>query len=300
MLQGDLSRFTKPNVQTVEVILAAAATGEILPDLFFHRGPRLVKRVILSATDYADNGVPAAAYTQNLGLITARWWIRMQEQASGVLQAIPTFDNAHWDSRALVAPGGGAVPFSVAWNLDHPFTVYNNDVMNVDWNNRATTAPFASGPVTFRVALHGHGASSGKFRTMNALVVVAANPATGTAAVIQNAINQFGEDFIAERLVIETISTLMNVPDSRYFNHVAMRIYFSGRQTLSLCGTGQNDWVPVLAYGSHRNAENCVAICDWLGAPFVMDTSEGMGWQFTNGAGNTQRIQVTLVSLLPE
>jgi len=300
MLQGDLSRFTKPNVQTVEVILATTVTGEILPDLFFHRGPRLVKRIILSSTAYTDNGVPGAAYQQDLGLITARWWIRMQEQASGVLQAIPTFDNAHWDHRSLVAPGAGAIPFSLVWNFDHPFTIYNNDVLNVDWNNRLTTAPFNGSPMGFRVSIHGHGASSGKFRTMNALVAVAASPATGTAAVIQNAINQFGEDFIAERMVIDTTSALMNVPDSRLLNHVTARIYISGKQTLSLCGTGQNDWVPLLAYGSHRNSENCVAICDWLGAPFLMDTSEGMGWQFTNGTALNQRIQVTLVSLLPE
>jgi len=299
MLQGDLSRFTKPNVQTVEVVLAPAAVGEILPDLFFHRGPRLVKRVILSATDITDAAVPAVAYSQSLGLITARWWIRMQEQASGVLQAIPTFDNARWEHRSLLAPGAGAIPFSLMWEFDHPFVIYNNDVLNVDWNNRVTVGA-AVGLGVFRVSIHGHGSSTGKFRTMNTAVGYAASPSTGTAAVLQNAINQFGEDFIAERLIVDCTSLQMNAPDSRVLQHVCARIYISGKQTISLCGTGQNDWVPLIAYGSHRNSESCCAITDWLGAPFLMDTSEGMGWQFTNGAATAQRIQVTLVSLLPE
>jgi len=304
MPQVDLSRFTKPNVQTLELALAAAATGEILPDLFFHRGPRVVKRIILSATDFLDAAVPFAAYTQLLQGITARWWIRMREQASGILYALPMFDNAAWERTALLAAGNATVNFCLRWEFDHPFRVYQNDVMNVDWSNRATAAALI-GAGSFQVAIHGHGASTGKALSLMENVAYLANPglglaSTGTAAVTQNAINQFGEDFIAERLVIWTTAGLLNAADSRYLNHITARIYISGKQTLSLCGVGQNDWVPLIAYGSHRNGDNCVAIWEPQGAPLVLDTSEGMGWQFTNGTANIQRIQVSLVSLMPE
>ena len=306
MLQGDLSRFTKPNIQTVELVLLAGAQGEILPDLFFHRGPRWVKRVILSATDFLDAAVPAAAYTQWLDLITARWWIRMKEQSSGALFPIPMFDSQHWERVAAVVPGGGNVQFSLRWELDHPFTVYMNDVLNIDWANRGTVAAIiAAGQ--FNVAIHGHGASSGKVRSLMSPVPYLINPglglqSTGTAPVVQNAINQFGEDFIAERLLIWTTGGAggLTVADSRYLQHLVARIYVSGKQTLSLCGTNQPDWVPLIAYGSHRNTDNCCAIWEPQGSPLLLDTSEGMGWQFTNGSALTQRIQVSLVSLLPE
>jgi hypothetical protein len=189
------------------------------------------------------------------------------------------------------------------WVFDHPFVVYSNDVLNVDWANRGGVVVTPAGAV--QVAIHGHGASSGKARMMTCPVAWTVNPAplgqtTGTAPTIQNAVNQFGEDFIAERLVIESTSGTTNTADTRLFQHIVARIYFSGKQTLSLCGTNQPDWVPLIAYGSHRNHDNCCAIWEPQGDPMITENSEGLGWQFNNPTGQVERIQVTLVSLLED
>ena len=50
----ELARFTRPNIQTVELVLANGAQNQIMPDQFRHRGRRWVKRVILSSTDMDD------------------------------------------------------------------------------------------------------------------------------------------------------------------------------------------------------------------------------------------------------
>lgn len=311
-MEVDTSRFTLPNIQTIEVmvptLLAPGQPVDLAPDLFRHRGRRWIKRIILSATDFMDQAAPGAANSQWLNLITARWWRRMKDEASGVLCALPNFDNQRWD-RSLIqaALGAGPIPYTLEWDFDHEFEVPDNDTMYVDICDRAR---FAAAPLVatgmLEVAVHGYGKTTGKPRMLHQTaawpaLAVANQRLMWTAVTIQNAINQFGESMIAKKLVITTNSTLMGqqVPDTRLFNHLTMRVYFEPKAGISLCAPDIDNMVPLLAYGSHRNLDGHVAIFEPQGDPLITEDSEALGWQFQSAVvGLFERVQVSVVSLL--
>jgi hypothetical protein len=304
----DTSRFTIPNIQTIEAVVAAAGGQpvDIQPSMFRHRGRRWVQRIILSATDYEDNANPAIANTQSLSLITGRWWRRMMDEASGVLAALPNFDNQRWDRGGLQAALGAApIPYSLEWDFDHEFEIPDNDTMFVELCNRATAA---GGPLpntgTIDVAVHGYGLTTGKPRMLHQTaawptLIAQAQRLMQQAVTIQNAINQFGESMMAQKLVISTNTTNMALADTRLFNHITGRIFFETKAGLSLCAPDVDNFVPLCAYGSHRNINGLVAIFEPLGDPLITEDSEALGWQFQNGvAGLAERVQVSVVSLL--
>ena len=304
----ELARFTRPNIQTVELVLANGAQNQIMPDQFRHRGRRWVKRVILSSTDMDDIvNPPPVADTSFLQQITGRWWRRMRDEASGVLAPLTNFDNQEWTQNVPRALGAGPQQYKFAWNFDHTFVVPDNDVMFADICNRAVIAGnLGLGAGSLMLSLHGHGASTGMPRILQnpvAWVSTLGAPATrlmNTAPTTQNAINQYGEDIIAEKLLIWSNSALTPVADVRIWNHITMRVYFESKAHLSLTGPDVDNFVPVIAYGSHRNTNGYVAIWEPYGNPLITEDMEALGWEFANAAGQAERISVSIVSLLEE
>jgi hypothetical protein len=302
----DVSRFTKPNIQFFELNMAIAAQMQIQPDQFRHRGRRLVKRIVLSCYDM-PYAVPANANTSFLQAITGRYWRRMKEEANGVVVPLTSFDNAQWRRQVPRALGDGPVQYEFGWIFDHPFIVPDNDTMFLDVCTRAMQAGSnAIGAGGLRVAVHGYGATTGKPRMLENPAVWPTNVANvqlryaATAPTTQNAVNQFGEDFVAERLVVYSNGTLAGVADTRIFNHIGLRVYFEPKCHFSLCAPDVDNWVPVNAYGQHLNLDGYVSIWEPQGDPYIVEDSEAMGWEFVNGAGRAERVQVSLVTLLEE
>lgn len=303
---ADLARFTKPNIQTVELVQATAALpGQIMPDQFRHRGRRWVKRVILSTQDFADNAAPPAADTSFLHAITGRWWRRMKDEASGVLMPLRAFDNGVWTPNIPRALGNAPQQYVFAWNFDHPFVVPDNDVMFIDVCNRAVVAGnpglVAGG---FWVSLHGYGAKTGLPRILENPVAWASTALAplvrlmNTAPTTQNAINQFGEDMIAEKMIVWSDSTTAVTADIRIWAHLTMRVYFETKAHYSLTGPDVDNFVPILAYGSHVNTGGYVSIWEPHGSPLITEDMEALGWEFQHAAGQNERISVSIVSLL--
>lgn len=304
----DLSRFVKPHLECVELVLNNGATAQILPAAFTNQGRRWLKRVILSAHDRADNiiaNIPAnnSAF---LGRITGRWWLRMKEEASGNQIQLPMFDSQRWERCSSQVPGGGPMFWQLGWTFDAPFVVPDNDTMFVAWSNRGEVAGGAAVAAgQFHVAVYGYGVVSGKPRMLHTNVAWAGNPVGltptfGTAPTIQNAQNQFGEDIMATGMAITADGTDTNVADGRLFNHIVARVYFESKSSFSLCGRQPNEYVPLVAYGSHRNLDARVAIWEPQGDPMILENNDALGWEFVNGAGQVERIQVILVTLLEE
>ena len=302
----DVSRFTKPNIQFLELNMAAAAQAQIQPDQFRHRGRRLVKRVILSTNDM-PYAVPGVANNSLIQAVTGRWWRRMKEEASGVLVPLSSFDNGQWRRQVPRALGNGPAQYEFEWIFDHPFVIPDNDTMFLDVCTRAEQAgsnAIAAG--TVRVAVHGYGLTTGQQRMLENPAVWPTNVANvalryaATAPTTQNAINQFGEDMVAERLVVYSNGTLAGAAEARLFSHIAMRVYFEPKAHFSLCAPDVDNWVPINAYGSHLNLDGYVAIWEPQGDPLVVEDSEAIGWEFANGTGINTRVQVSVVSLMEE
>lgn len=303
----DITKFTKPNIQFLELDLAAAAVNQqIQPDQFRHRGRRWVKRIILSTNDM-PYAVPGGGDQSLIDAITGRWWRRMREEANGIAVPLRSFDNGLWRRVTPRALGNGPTQYQFSWVFDHPFVVPDNETMFLDVCTRAEQAGsnvIAAG--TLRVALFGYGLKTGKPRILENPAIWPTNAANVaqrfavTAPTTQNAINQFGEDMVAERLVVYSNATLAGVADARLFGHIALRVYFEPKTHFSLCAPDVDNWIPVNAYGHHLNLDGYVAIFEPQGDPLIIEDSEAIGWEFNNNAGRAERVQVSIVSLLEE
>lgn len=305
------SRFKKPHIQSVDLVLAPGARLEIQPDdLRLDGTPRWIQRIIWTEHTLADMAVPPAAPDPSfLPQLVGRWYVRGRWEKTGVLQAVHYFDSQAWERHTpLFNAAVGQKVFQFAWRLDAPVTVKYGQAVFADMFNPAMTAAGvwpAAGAPTITIALHGKGLNTGWTRVLYLTATVPQTPGGGAPGVVftngpgADGRNNFGEDIEIDRVVIHADDVNMNTADSRAFNHLRLGlrvddagIYFSGRQ--------QGEWPPIIMYGSHRNLAGRVAIMEPLGAPLVVDNEEAIGLdlQNTNGAGVTMRAQVGIVSLV--
>jgi len=306
----DLSTFTRPNIQSVDLVLTAGQRAEILPDdLRLDGETRWIKRVIFTEHTLADMAVPPAVDSTFLPQLVGRWYVRGRQEKSGTLRQVHYFDSQAWERHnPQFSAAAGQKVLQLAWRLDHTIEVQHGQGVYVDMFNPPTTAVGvwpAGGAPSFLVALHGYGASTGWNRCLHLLATVGQTPGGGGAGVtLENGPgadgrNDFGETVIVDRITIHSDDLLLNTTDTRALNHLRMgiRIETSG---VVLTGRSAGDWAPVIMYGSHRNLAGRVAIMEPLGVPLVVGTDESIGLELqnTNAAAVTVRAQVGVVSLV--
>lgn len=308
----DLSRFTQPHIQYVDLVLATTVRGEILPDALMWERPRWVQRIIFSCTALTDDAGPIQANETNLYAFWLRWWKRWREMATGaLLPASIICDNADWEhvGQAWTSAGVFSNTQQLAWTFDRPITIPNRDTMFLDWVNPLIVMAGALAAGNLYVSVHGYGKETGKHLVLSDVFAYGASAgggAAGTAGVVvpgPNSRNDFGEDMIGTRLLIhrDPVNSASGAYQSDILNHLRMGVRFEP-SGLVLSTRTQADMPPIVMWGSHRNISSRVAILVPQGEPMIITSRETLGFDIQNTTAapqaRTLRHQLGIVSLV--
>lgn len=309
--QYDLSRFTQPHLQYVDLVLATTVRGEILPDALMWERPRWVQRLIFSCTALTDDAGPTQANDSDLYSAWLRWWKRWSEMATGALlpaQIIMGNTNFHSAENGRLTAATGATQ-DIEWVFDRQIEIPNRDTMFLDWADPLIVQAAGIAAGNLYVSVHGYGKETGKHMVLSDVLAYGASAGGGAAGTNGvnvpglNARNDFGETMIGTKLIIhrDPVNAVSAAFGSDILNHIRMGVRFEP-SGLVLATRQWADLPPVIMWGSHRNIVGKVAILEPQGDPMVITSKETLGFdiQNTSAGGNatTLRMQLGIVSLV--